>query len=107
MLFSNFCLKSSVDLILSSVEEAEIEKRVRKLRDELTRKLEERMESMKEEVLVEKKEKEMKRLKSAFGISEGHVEGSGFKFETEKKRQERLERIAEEERMQRLLKRKK
>jgi hypothetical protein len=86
-----------------SVEEASIEKQVKKLREELTRKLEKKIHSMKEEVLVERKELEMKRLKTAFGISDDFKEGRAFNFETEKKRQERLARIAEEEHTQRLL----
>jgi len=52
---------------------------------------------MKEEVLLERKDKEMNRLKSAFGIEDDFVEGHGFKFETEAQKQERLARIAEEE----------
>lgn len=55
---------------------------------------------MKEEVLVEEKEKEMSRLKKAFGIKRDHVEGRGFNFETEKQREERLARIVAEEQRQ-------
>lgn len=73
------------------------------MREELTKKLEEKIHSMKEEVLVETKEVEMKRIKSAFGISDDFKEGCAFNFETEKKRQERLSRIADEEHTQRLL----
>jgi len=61
---------------------------------------------MKEEVLVEQKEKEMERLRDAFGLSKDHKEGKGFNFETEKKRQERLERIATEENQRKRLKNK-
>jgi hypothetical protein len=55
----------------------------------------------KEEILKEIKEAEMDRLKSAFGIKKGMVEGDAFKFESEVERQERLARYAEEERLER------
>ena len=55
----------------------------------------------KEEVLKEQKEAEMDRLKVAFGIHDDAVEGHAFKFESEKDRQERLARYAEEERLER------
>jgi hypothetical protein len=42
----------------------------------------------------------MSRLKRAFGISDDFKEGAGFNFETEKERIERIERLAEEERLQ-------
>lgn len=70
---------------------------MKKLRAELTAKLEERLANMKDSVLVERKEKEMSRLKDAFGIKDDFVEGRGFNFETEVQKQDRLARIAEEE----------
>ena len=59
------------------------------------------MASMKEDVLMEAKEKEMHRMKDAFGIKDDFREGRAFNFETEKKKQERMERIAQEERARR------
>ena len=50
------------------------------------------------EVLKEEKESEMLRIKEAFGIREDAKEGDAFKFESEKDRQEKLARYAEEER---------
>jgi hypothetical protein len=50
--------------------------------------------------LKEEKELEMSKLKSAFGISDTAVEGQAFKFESEKQREERLARYAEEERLE-------
>ncbi len=47
---------------------------------------------------MEKKEKEMNRIREAFGISDDFQEGRAFKFESEKQREERLARIADEER---------
>lgn len=55
----------------------------------------------KSEVLQEQKEKEMDRIKEAFGISDDAVVGEAFKFESEEKRQERLARYAEEDRAER------
>jgi hypothetical protein len=52
-------------------------------------------------VLREEKETEMNRIKDAFGIKEGSVEGDAFKFESEKQRQEKLARYAEEDRLER------
>lgn len=80
------------------LDEAEIEKRVKRLRAELQAQLAERLANTKEDVLMEKKEREMSRLKSAFGIGDDFKEGRGFNFETERERQERLARVAEEER---------
>lgn len=52
-----------------------------------------------QELLKEEKETEMRRIKDAFGIKDGAVEGHAFKFESERERQERLARLAEEERL--------
>lgn len=54
---------------------------------------------------MEKKDREMKRLKKAFGITDDFKEGRGFNFETEKQREERLARIADEEKAARLRRR--
>lgn len=85
--------------IIYRVEEADIEEQIVKLRAKLSARLEERLANMKDDVLAEKKDIEMKRLQSAFGIDKDHKEGRGFRFETEKTRQERLARIEEEERL--------
>jgi hypothetical protein len=63
--------------------------------------LEIRLANSKEEVLMEAKEREMLKMKDAFGIKRGSEEGSAFNFESEKQRQERQERIAQEEKSRR------
>lgn len=80
------------------LEEEEIERQVKRLKAELTAKLEERLANTKDEVLMERKEREMLRLKDAFGIKSDHKEGHGFRFETERQKEERMTRIDEEER---------
>lgn len=52
-------------------------------------------------MLKEQKETEMERLKGAFGIRDDAVEGDAFRFDSEKQRQERAARVAEEERLRR------
>lgn len=52
-------------------------------------------------MLQEQKEKDMDRIKDAFGIRDDAVVGEAFKFESEEKRQERLARYAEEDRVER------
>lgn len=81
------------------MDEKRIEKQVKELRAELHAKLERRLENMKEDVLMERKDKEMKRIRGAFGIGDDFEEGRAFNFETEKQRQERLARAEEEERL--------
>lgn len=63
--------------------------------------LETRLERGKEEVLMETKEKEMLKMKEAFGIKKGSKEGSSFNFQSDKQKQERQERIAEDEKARR------
>ena len=82
-----------------SVEENDIERQVKRLRAELQAKLQDKIHGMKEDVLMERKEREMKRIKSAFGIADDFEEGRAFKFESERDRQDRLTRINEEERI--------
>ena len=53
---------------------------------------------------MERKDREMKRIKSAFGIKDDFEEGRAFNFETEKERQERLARLAEEDRIKERIK---
>lgn len=43
----------------------------------------------------------MSRIKDAFGIKDGTVVGDAFKFESEEKRQEKLARYAEDDRIER------
>lgn len=50
---------------------------------------------------MEAKEREMIKMKDAFGIRDGAEEGQAFRFESEKQRRERLERIAQEEQARR------
>lgn len=50
--------------------------------------------------MKEQKESEMLRLRDAFGIRADAVEGDAFKFESEKDRQEKLARYAEDERIE-------
>ena len=50
---------------------------------------------------MEAKEREMLKMKEAFGIKSGTMEGSAFKFESEKQKQEKLERIAQDEKARR------
>lgn len=99
--------KSNIDGIVEyfaklfcRVDEAEIEKKVKRLRSDLQSKLADRLENSKEEVLLEKKDREMSRLKKAFGIADDFKEGASFNFETEKDKAERAERLAEEEKLQ-------
>ncbi|PJF19310.1 hypothetical protein PSACC_00806 [Paramicrosporidium saccamoebae] len=63
-------------------------------------KLEAHVKRNSESALKEEKETEMNRIKDAFGISDTAVEGQAFKFESEKQREERLARYAEEERLE-------
>lgn len=63
--------------------------------------LEARLERGKEEVLMETKEKELLKMKEAFGIKKEAKEGSAFNFESEKQKQERQERIAQDEKARR------
>lgn len=80
-------------LLLCRYSEEEVQELVQKRREELLADLDRKLESMKEEVLVEAKEREMKKMKSAFGIEDDAEEGRVFKkFENEKQRQLRLER---------------
>lgn len=59
------------------------------------------LENSKEEVLMEVKEREMLKMKKAFGIKKGSEEGRAFNFESEKQRQERQERMTQEEKSRR------
>lgn len=52
------------------------------------------------DVLTEEKETEMLRIRDAFGIKKGSVEGQAFKFESEKDKQDRLARLVEDERLE-------
>lgn len=79
----------------------EIDEKVKKRREKLTKDLETRLASSKEEVLMEAKEKEMLKMEKAFGIKKGAEEGSAFKFESERQRQERQERIEQEDKARR------
>lgn len=77
---------------------------MKRLRADLQAKLQDKLHSMKEDVLMERKDREMKRIKSAFGIKDDFEEGRAFNFETEKERQERLARLAEEDRIKERIK---
>ena len=50
---------------------------------------------------MEAKEREMLKMKEAFGIKKGAEEGRAFNFESEKQRQERQERMAQDEKSRR------
>ena len=63
--------------------------------------LEKRLNSSKEEVLMESKEREMIKMKEAFGIKKGTKEGSSFNFESDKQKKERQERISQDEKSRR------
>lgn len=63
--------------------------------------LERSIERGKDEVLLEEKEKEMIKMKEAFGIKKGSTEGSAFNFENDKQKRERQERIAQDEKARR------
>jgi hypothetical protein len=80
-------------LFVCRYSEEEIEKMVQERREKLLADLDRKLSGMKEDVLLEAKEREMKKMKSAFGIEDGAEEGRVFKkFESEKQRQLRLER---------------
>lgn len=79
----------------------EIDEKVKSRRSKLLKALETRLESGKEEVLMEAKEREMLKMKEAFGIKRGAEEGSAFKFESEKQKKEKMERIAQDEKSRR------
>ena len=79
----------------------EIDEKVKSRRERLLKELEARLESGKEEVLMEAKDREMLKMKEAFGIKSGAEEGSAFKFESEKQRKEKMERIAQDEKSRR------
>jgi len=87
------------------VEEKEIERRVKRLRADLQAKLEDRLHNMKDEVMLERKEQELKRIRGAFGIKDDAREGSAFNFETERQRQERVVVETERERVKEHIKR--
>lgn len=71
----------------------EITEMVNERRKKLLADLDRKLEAMKDDVLLEAKEREMKKMKTAFGIEDGAEEGRVFKkFESEKQRQLRLER---------------
>lgn len=75
----------------------EIDEKVQKRREKLLKDLENQLADSKDEVLLEAKEREMKKMEKAFGIKKGTEEGSAFKFDSEKQKRERQERIAQEE----------
>lgn len=79
----------------------EIDEKVQKRREKLLKDLETRLMNDKEEVLLEAKEREMLKMEEAFGIKKGTEEGSAFKFESDKQKQERQERISQEEKSRR------
>ena len=79
----------------------EIDEKVKEKREKLFKDLEIRLENSKEEVLMEVKEREMLKMKEAFGIKKGSEEGRAFNFESEKQRKERQERMAQEEKTRR------
>lgn len=54
--------------------------------------LQRKLEQSKEEILVEAKEKEMKKMKAAFGIKRDAEEGEAFNFESEKSRDEKYKK---------------
>lgn len=76
----------------------EVESLVGKLREKLLRRLEERVERMQDGAVKQAKDKEMERMRDAFGIKEEQPEGQAFKFETDKQRQERVAKAEEERR---------
>jgi hypothetical protein len=80
----------------------EISEKVKERREKLTKDMEKQILRGKEEFLLEAKDREMNKMKEAFGIKGGdYEEGRAFNFENEKQRQERQERIAQEEKARR------
>lgn len=76
----------------------EMESLIAKLREKLLRRLEERVERMQDGAVKQAKDKEMERMRDAFGIKEEQPEGQAFKFETDKQRQERIAKAEDERR---------
>jgi serine/arginine repetitive matrix protein 2 len=83
----------------------EIKEKVAAFRIKQLARLDDKLKHNSKECLKEQKEKEMERLKGAFGISDKAVVGDAFKFESDKQRQERLAQYAEEDRLERSRKR--
>ena len=79
--------------------------RVDAFRKEQLSRLDDKLRRNSAKCLKEQKETEMERLKGAFGISDNAKVGDAFKFESEKERQEKLARYAEDDRLERTRKR--
>lgn len=77
--------------------EEELEEKVQQKRQVLLKRLEEEARAKKDDVVLVEKEREMIKMKEAFGIRKDFEEGRGFRFDTEKQRQQKLERQAAEE----------
>lgn len=95
------CIFYCVFIVVFRYSSEEVDEKVLKRREKLTKELETRLANSKDEVLMEAKEKEMLKMEKAFGIKKGAEEGSAFKFDGEKQKQERLERISQEEKARR------
>ena len=83
----------------------EVKEKVDAFRTKQLAQLDDKLKHNSKDCLKEQKEKEMERLKGAFGISDKAVVGDAFKFESDKQRQERLAQYAEEDRLERSRKR--
>ena len=92
---------SSLSSFSLRYSDEEIDVKVETCRQRLLKDLELRLANGKEEVLMEAKEREMLKMEEAFGIRKGTVEGSAFKFDSEKQKKERHERITQEEKARR------